>query len=144
MFARENLEADLLRSLNEAELARRRFREIARVAGLVFQGYPGSSRPMRHLQASAGLYFDTLDRYDPGNRLLAQARREVLDLQLEAARLDGALERLQRSRLVIKDIDQPTPFCFPLLVEGLRSVLSSERLESRVRRMQLELERMAG
>jgi ATP-dependent helicase Lhr and Lhr-like helicase len=68
----------------------------------------------------------------------------VLDLQLEETRLDGALERLQRSRLVINDIDQPTPFCFPLLVEGLRRALSSDRLESRVRRMQLELERMAG
>lgn len=144
LFARENLEDDLFRSLNEAELARRRFREIARVSGLVFPGYPGSSRPMRHLQASAGLYFDTLERYDPDNLLLAQARREVLDLQLEAGRLDGALARLRKARLIVKDIDQPTPFCFPLLVEGLRSALSSEKLDARVRRMQRDLERRAG
>lgn len=143
LFAQENLEDDLLRSLNEAELARRRFREIARVAGLVFQGFPGSSKPLRHLQTSAGLIFDTLERYDAENLLLRQARREVLDLQLEGPRLKGALERMVRSRMVVCDIDRPTPFCFPLLVERLRNALSSEQLETRIRRMQVRLGRFA-
>ncbi|MCB0105756.1 MAG: hypothetical protein KDE53_07600, partial [Caldilineaceae bacterium] len=44
LFAVDNLLDDILQSLNAAEMAKRQFREIARVAGLVIQRFPGDQK----------------------------------------------------------------------------------------------------
>lgn len=139
-----NLLADLPAALNASEMAKRQFREIARVAGLVFPGFPRSGKTARQLQASSGLFFDVLERYDPSNLLLSQARREVLERQLERSRLARTLERLERSRIVITTPKRTPPLAFPLLVDRARDRVSSETIAERIRRMQLVLERAAG
>ncbi|MFQ3662828.1 MAG: ligase-associated DNA damage response DEXH box helicase [Chloroflexaceae bacterium] len=141
LLSAEGLADDLLAALNAAELARRQFREIARVAGLVVVGPPGERRSTRHLQASSNLFYDVLQQYDPQNMLLYQARREVLERQLEHQRLRATLDRIAAGRITIVPTPRPTPFAFPLLVERLRERVSSEELAERVRRMQVRLER---
>jgi ATP-dependent Lhr-like helicase len=131
-------------ALNASEMARRQFREIARVAGLVFPGFPRSGKTARQLQASSGLFFDVFERYDPKNLLLDQARREVLERQLERSRLARTLERLSTSRVVITEPKRTPPLAFPLLVDRTRDRVSSETLADRIRRMQLVLEKAAG
>jgi ATP-dependent Lhr-like helicase len=132
---------DIPASLNAAELARRQFREVARVAGLVFPGFPGQNKSVKRLQASSGLIYDVFARYDPGNLLLHQAQREVLERQLERSRLARALARLSDGRVTVLDLDRPTPLAFPILVDRTRERVSSEKLADRVRRMALSLER---
>ncbi len=140
----DNLLHDMLRCLNESELARRRFRDIARVAGLVFPGYPGMGKSARQLQASADLFYDVFHDFDAGNLLLDQARREVLDQQLEVVRLRSALEAASAQRLLRIDTDTLTPLAFPLYAETLRTQhVSSEKWEQRIARMALQLERRA-
>lgn len=138
-----HLAHDIPASLNAAELARRQFREVARVAGLVFTGFPGHRRTDRQLQASSGLLYDVFARYDPDNLLLVQARREVLERQLEASRLGRTLARLEGGRVAIAELERPSPFAFPLLVDRTREQVSSEKLADRVRRMRAPLERAA-
>jgi ATP-dependent Lhr-like helicase len=140
LLAAPNVERDLLAGLNAAELGRRQFREIARVAGLIFQGFPGQGHSNRQLQASSGLIYDVFAEYDPENLLLAQAVREVLERHLEAPRMMAALQRLRGSRVRLTHPARPTPFAFPLMVEIFRESLSSEALETRVARMVAELE----
>lgn len=135
---------DVLESLNAAELAKRQFREVARVAGLVNPGLPNAGRTAKQLQASSGLFYDVFREHDPGNLLLWQARREVLDRQFEITRLRRALDRIASSRLVVTDPVRPTPFAFPLLVDRMREAVSSETLADRVRKMAAALERKAG
>jgi ATP-dependent Lhr-like helicase len=132
-------DADLRASLNAAELARRHFREIARVAGLTFQGYPGAPRTARELQASAGLLWDVLARHDPANRLLRQAEREVLERELDYTRLDATLRALAAARVVVKRPRRMTPFALPLMAERLRERLSSEDLAARVERLRADM-----
>jgi ATP-dependent Lhr-like helicase len=144
LLAAPNVEADILAGLNAAELGRRQFREIARVAGLVFQGYPGEPHPARQLQASSALLYDVFAEYDPDNLLLAQAVREVLERRLDAPRLAAALARLRGCRARITRPSRPTPFAFPLLVEIFRDTLTTEALAERVARMVRELEAAAG
>jgi len=144
LFSPERLLEDVPASLNATEMARRQFREIARVAGLVFPGFPRSGKTARQLQASSGLFFDVFQRHDPGNLLITQAHREVLERQLERSRLGVALQRLSDSRVVLTNPPRPTPLAFGLLVDRTREKVSSETLSSRVRRMQLILERAAG
>ena len=139
-----NLVDDIPASLNATEMARRQFREIARVAGLVFPGFPHSGKSARQLQASSGLFFDVFRRYDSGNMLLSQAHREVLERQLERTRLGHTLQRLSNSKVVITNPPRTPPLAFPLLVDRNRERVSSEKLADRIRRMQRTLERAAG
>ncbi len=143
LFSTAHLLHDITQSLNAAELARRQFREIARVAGLVFAGYPGQAKSLKQVQASSGLLYDVFVKYDPDNLLVHQAHREVLERQLEASRLGRVLERLSRSLVRIVNVERPTPLAFPLLVDISRAKLSSEKLVDRVRRMTLAAERKA-
>lgn len=143
-FSPECLLEDLFACLNTSEIAKRQFRDIARIAGLVFQGYPGRAKPTRHLQASSGLIFDVLKRYDSGNLLLEQARREVLDNQLEVARMRETLSALAGRLLVLERPERLTPLAFPLWAERLQSqIMSSESWRDRVTKMAARLERAA-
>jgi ATP-dependent Lhr-like helicase len=144
LLAEAGLLDDVLASLNAGELAQRRFREIARVAGLVFQGFPGQPKSTRQLQASSHLIYEVLRRYDGGNLLLTQAQREVLEQELDLGRLRAALARMRAMRLAYRHLQQPTPFAFPLLVERLREQISTEELAERIARMVAELERRAA
>jgi ATP-dependent helicase Lhr and Lhr-like helicase len=143
LLAAPGVESDILSGLNAAELGRRQFREIARVAGLVFQGYPGQAQSHRQLQASSGLLWDVFNEYDPENLLLRQATREVLERQLEAPRLEAALARMRSCRALVTRPLRPTPFAFPLIVELFREKLTTEALEARVARMVADLEAAA-
>lgn len=144
LLGEEKLLADVLASLNAGELAQRRFREVARVAGLIFQGYPGAPKSTKQLQASSSLFYEVFRKYDAGNRLLAQAEREVLEQELELGRLRQALARMREQRVHYRLLGRPTPFAFPLMVELFRERLTTEALEARVARMVGELEAAAA
>lgn len=138
----DGLLADLHTSLNLGELARRQFREIARVAGLLPPSLPGKApRSQRQLQASSGLLFDVLQRFDPEHLLLAQAEREVFSAQLEVDRLAQTLKQLQQRRLHLHSPRSLTPLSFPLWAESLRGQLSTEDWKSRVQRAAQRLEK---
>ena len=141
LFTTTNLLADIQKSVNSVEMATRKFRDIAVIGGLIFQGFPGEQKKARHLQSSAGLLFKVFSEYDPNNILLRQAYQEVFDQQMEEVRLRNALERIQHSRIMLMFPERLTPLSFPIIVDGLsRYNLSSERLEDRIRRMQQQLE----
>ncbi|MEO5696071.1 MAG: ligase-associated DNA damage response DEXH box helicase [Burkholderiaceae bacterium] len=135
---------EVLASLNAGELAQRRFREIARVAGLIFQSFPGEKRSNKQLQASSSLFYEVFRKYDPDNRLLAQAEHELLAQELEIGRLSASLARMATQRLVIEQPVRPTPFAFPLMVERFREKLSNENVVDRIARMVRQLEAAAG
>jgi len=140
IFSRDNLALDAVESANLSQLAKLQFREIARVAGLVFQSYPGAAKSGRQLQASSSLIFDVLADYDPANMLLEQAKREVLERHFEQGRLARTLERLANNPLHIIHIARPTPLSFPLMIERQSAKLSSESILDRVQRMRTQWE----
>lgn len=141
VFSAENLLEDMLASLNAAELSKRQFREIARVAGLVFQGYPGQPKTNRQVQATSGLIWEVFARWDPANPLLGQAEREVLERQLEFSRLAEALRRISATPVLLRQVHKPSPFAFPIMVSRFREKLTSEKLADRIQRMQLEYDK---
>jgi ATP-dependent Lhr-like helicase len=142
LFTTDNLLLDIQKSMNSTEMARRKFRDIAVIGGLIFQGMPGEKKKARHLQSSASLLFKVFEEYDPTNILLRQAYHEVLTHQMDEERLRNALARISGSRIVLTFPTQLTPLSFPIIVDGLSRIsLSSEKLEDRVKKMQVQLER---
>ncbi|MET0335073.1 MAG: ligase-associated DNA damage response DEXH box helicase [Rhizobacter sp.] len=135
---------DVLASLNASELAQRRFREIARVSGLIYQGYPGEKRSNKQLQASSSLFWEVFRKYDPANQLLKQAEQELLAQELEIGRLQASLAQMATQQLVWKVLQRPSPFAFPLMVELFREQLSNEKVADRIARMVAQLEAAAG
>ncbi|GGB85548.1 ligase-associated DNA damage response DEXH box helicase [Pseudoduganella buxea] len=144
LFSTERLLEDVLASLNATEMSQRRFREIARIAGLIFQGYPGQPKSNRQLQASSSLFFEVFRKHDAGNLLLTQAQREVLEQELELNRLRATLEELQGRAVSYHETKRATPFGFALMVERFREKLTTEKLSDRVARVLRELEKAAG
>ena len=144
LLSTDQLSENILQSLDAANMAKYRFRDIARVAGMVQQGFPGRGKPMRHLQASSGLIFDVLSKHDPDHLLLEQAQREVLEGQLELGRIRTALERAAKQELIIKQPERLTPLAFPLWADRLRSQLTSENWQARVERMLGRLEKASA
>jgi len=135
LFSTRHLLEDIQSSLNSVEMARRQFRDISKISGLIFQGYPGKYKKERHLQSSSALIFDVFREYDPDNLLFLQTYDEVMTFHFEETRLRNALERIQLQKIVITQPEHFTPFSFPIVVDRLREKLSSERLSDRVKRM---------
>lgn len=133
----------MLANLNSSKLSMRRFREIARVSGLVFQGHPGQQESARQLQASSGIFYEIFRNHDRGNLLLNQADDEVLLQEIDAQRIRIALERMNASRVIVARPRKPTPFAFPLIVGRLCEKVSTGKLANRVERMLAELEKAA-
>lgn len=135
LFSPDHLNEDVVKSINITEMARRRFRDIAGIAGLVFSGYPGKQIKTKHLQASAQLFFNVFEDFEKDNLLLRQAYEEVFDFQLEIARLRDAFDRIYTHRIILKYPDKPTPFSFPIFAERFREKYSNESIEDRIEKM---------
>jgi ATP-dependent Lhr-like helicase len=140
LFTTTHLQRDIWASVNAVEMARRRFRDIAAIAGLIFKGFPGKYKKERHLQSSTGLLFEVFKDYDPNNLLYLQAFDEALVFQLEEARLRNALDRIAKQHIRLIKSEVPTPFSFPIIVDRLRERMSTEKISERIQRMKLLIE----
>lgn len=137
IFTTDHLSADIAAGLNQSEMARRRFRDISGIAGLVFKGFPGAFQKEKHLQSSSQLFFDVFRDYEPRNLLYRQAFTEVMEFQIEEFRLRGALNRIADQTIMVKYPERPTPFSFPILVDRLRERMTTEKLQDRIKKMTL-------
>jgi len=141
LFTTRFLHSDLRKSLNSTEMARRKFRDIAVISGLVFTGYPDKMLKSKHLQSSSQLFFNVFRDYEPDNLLFQQAFTETFAHQLEEGRLQQAMERIATQNIIWKDCKKPTPFSFPIITDRLREKLSSEKLADRIKKMRVQLEK---
>lgn len=140
LLGSDDLMKDIQASINSTEMARRKFRDIAAISGLVFKGYPGKPVKDRHLQSTSQLFFNVFNDYDAHNLLLRQAFDEVMDFQLEEARLRKALDRIAYQKIIITHPEKPTPFAFPIMVDRMHEKLTSEKIEDRIRKMVMQYE----
>lgn len=139
LFTERGLTEDIIYCINESEMAKRKFRDVATIAGLVFQGFPGKPMKFKHLQANSGILYGVFEEYEPENLLLKQAHREVLDMQMEKDKVLEAIRKINTQKIVLKTPGQFTPFSFPIMVDRLRASLSSESLEDRIAKMKAKL-----
>jgi Lhr-like helicase len=146
ILSRENLMTDVISSINSAEMARRKFRDIAVISGMVIQNYAGKQRSNKSLQSSAGLIFKVLEDYDPNHFLVRQAYTEVFNAQLQEQRLVEAFKRIEKSKIILKFANTFTPLSFPIKVDSLRQTLSSEGLDARIQKLiqQAKKENLSG
>jgi ATP-dependent Lhr-like helicase len=126
---------DLNDSINTSEMARRKFRDIAVISGLVFTGMPNKRKGNRDLQSGSQLIFDVFKDYEPDNLLYKQSINETFEYQLEEGRLRAALKRIKSQKLIWKKIPNPSPFSFPIITDRMRENLSSEKFEDRIKKM---------
>lgn len=138
ILSKENLIQDVLSSVNATEMARRKFRDIAVISGMVVQNYPGVQKNNKSLQASSGLIFNVFEDYNPENLLFKQAYAEVFNQQIDEFRLMKAFQRIEKSKIILKFANAFTPLSFPIKVDSLRQSLTSEDLDSRIMRLQKE------
>lgn len=141
IFTTLDLHQDIQVAVNSTEMARRKFRNIAAIAGLTFQGYPGKQMKSKHLQASTRLFFEVFREHEPNHLLLRQAYEEVFYDQLDEDRIRLALERINNQEIIVRHPDKLTPFAFPILAEQFRESSSNEKLEDKLRKIIKNLEK---
>ena len=141
IFTSDHLYEDIQSSVNSTEMARRKFRDIASISGLVFKGYPGKYKKDKHLQSSSQLFFEVFKDYENNNLLFRQAYEEVMEFELEESRMIEAMQRIEKQQIILQRLKKPSPFSFPIMVDRLRQKLSTEKLEERIKRMKLQLEK---
>ncbi len=142
LFTTDFLMEDLQKSINATEMARRKFRDIAVISGMVFTGYPKKGIKMKHLQSNSQLLFNVFRDYERENLLFQQSFRETFEHQLEEGRLRIAMERISNMTPKWQACSQPTPLSFPIITDRLsRERLSSEKLKDRIRKMAVKLAR---
>lgn len=134
----DDVDKDLIEALNLTQMARQKFREIARVSGLLHPGHPGARKSARQLQTSAGLLYDVLRRYEPNHPLIHQAERQALADLVDIDRLRDTLLRIAKAKRLVFQVKRPTPLGFPLLVERWGSKLSTESLADRIERLKAQ------
>jgi len=139
LLSTQHLQADIQQSVNLTEMVRKRFRDIAGIAGLVFQGYPGKKLKTKHLQANSGLFFKVFEEYEPENLLLREAYDEVFDFQLDYGRLFRALNRIAAHPVIVRHTEKLSPFAFPIFAESFRERFSNEALEDRLNKIIAQL-----
>ena len=135
ILTRQNLMTDVISSINAAEMARRKFRDIAVISGMVVQNFPGQQRSNKSLQSSAGLIFKVLEDHDSNHFLVRQAYTEVFNMQLQEQRLVEAFKRIEKSKIILKFANSFTPLSFPIKVDSLRQTLTSEDLDARIQKL---------
>jgi len=140
IFSSEHLRDDIVASVNASEMARRRFRDIAAISGLIFKGFPHAEKKERHLQASSSLLFNVFTDFDKNNLLYKQAYEEVMEFQIEEGRMRNAFKRINSQEIKLIYPKNYTPFSFPLMVDRLREKLSTERIEDKIKKMKLVLD----
>ncbi|MBN3518869.1 ligase-associated DNA damage response DEXH box helicase [Algoriphagus lutimaris] len=141
LFTLDNFQEDIRHCVNESEMSRRKFREIASIAGLVFQGYPGKPTTFKHIQANSSLLFQVFESYDPDNLLLKQAHAEAINQQMDQEKMIKALNKINAQQIILKTPVQFTPFSFPIMVDRLsRTSISSESIEDRIVKIQSQFE----
>jgi len=143
LFSLENLIGDMEECINNAGLAKMKFRDIATISGLIFKGYPGKFVSNKHLQSSSSLLYEVFNQYDPKNLLLKQAKEEVITLQLDYQRLLDALKRINSQEIILKETQRFTPFAFPIMADGLRQKMTTEKISDQIIRLQKQLEDLA-
>lgn len=141
LFSLSHLSEDIRASINATEMARRKFRDIASISGLVFKGYPGHVQKEKHIQSSSQLFFDVFSDHEPDNLLMTEAFEEVMTFQLEEYRMRKALERINSQKIVVARPNKPTPLAFPIMVDRLnREKLTNESLTDQIKKMKLAFE----
>ena len=141
LLTKNYLKDDIERSINISEMSRRRFRDIAVISGLVFQGFPGKPIKSKHLQSGSQLFYNVFKDYEPDNLLYQQAIEETFEHGMESGRMTKVFENIENQSIVWRDCSQPTPFSFPIITDRIRTKLSSESVEDRIRKMSLQLEK---
>ena len=130
-----NLSNDIQRSLNMTQLAKKQFRDIAQVSGLIQQNRQGERRTMKNLQMSSSLLFEVFQNYEPEQPLYNQSYDEVKFFQFQESRLVSILRKLGDMPFEHYKTPRPSPLAFPLIIERIGSLVSSETLQERLQRM---------
>lgn len=142
LFSPENLEEEIPHILNINELAKGFFRDITRIAGLVFQGYPGHQKTNRQIQVSSSLLYDVFKKYDPTNLLFLQSQKEVFEKYFDILRMREVLARLFVSKLVLVHLKRFSPFALPLFIERVSGHLTTETLAERIEKIKASWKRV--
>ncbi|MFO1243400.1 MAG: hypothetical protein U1E36_09460 [Rickettsiales bacterium] len=100
--------------IEASQMARRAFREVAVIAGLVERSHPGKRKTGRQVTMSTDLIYDVLRKYEPDHILLEATREDVASKLTEIDRLRAEVAHLPVRH---RRLEKVSPLAVPMILE---------------------------
>ena len=121
--------------ITQSQLAKRSFRNVATIAGLIEQQLPGKRKTIKQVTFSSDLIYDVLVKYEPKHILLQATKQDTLDYLVSSDRLETYLDNA-KDTILHRETSTPTPLSIPLLTTANQENISGEALEELLRKLQ--------
>jgi ATP-dependent Lhr-like helicase len=115
LLSSDILEAEFVLWVEQSNLLKRAFREVAVIGGLVERAHSGKRKSGRQVTFSTDLIYDVLRRYEPEHLLLTAAWIDARARMTELGRLVRLVDRAAAT-MVHVELDRITPMAVPLMV----------------------------
>jgi len=119
-------------AINSSEILKRKFRHCAVRSLMILRSYKGKNKRVGRQQISSMLLINAVKRISEDFPILKEARREVLEDNMDINNLKLILEKIEKKEIEIKEIytQIPSPFAFNIALQGRTDML---RMEDRVK-----------
>ncbi len=131
----EDFEKKLLDALENSELLKRRFKNVAMRSYLILRRYPGREMPFGMMQVNSEILLRIIKENLPDFPMLKEAYREITQ---DAMHIDEAMdyiEKLRRRHLVINAPSVPSPFAFNLVSLAAKDIIAVEDRREFIKKM---------
>ncbi|TVV70856.1 ligase-associated DNA damage response DEXH box helicase [Sphingomonas solaris] len=115
LFSNDILQDEFVEWVQQSNLLKRAFREVAVIGGLVERQHPGKRKTGKQVTFSTDLIYDVLRRYEPDHLLLRAAWDDARARMTDVGRLANLLERAAGTMLHV-DLERVSPLAVPVLV----------------------------
>ena len=134
------LEQEFVEWVEQSQLLKRAFREVAVIGGLVERQHPGKRKTGRQVSFSTDLIYDVLRKYEPEHLLMKAAWEDARARMTELGRLARLVERAA-AQMVHVVATRVTPMAVPLMVIVGREALPPGAADEA---LQIEAEALAA
>ncbi|MCY7338584.1 MAG: ligase-associated DNA damage response DEXH box helicase [Sphingomonas bacterium] len=115
LFSPDILEQEFVLWVEQSQLLKRAFREVAVIGGLVERQHPGKRKSGRQVSFSTDLIYDVLRKYEPEHLLLKAAWSDARARMTELGRLARLVDRAAATMVHVA-ATRVTPLAVPLMV----------------------------
>ncbi|MFH1637218.1 MAG: ATP-dependent helicase [Candidatus Woesearchaeota archaeon] len=133
----KDFRAVLKLGIENSEVLKRRFRHCAARALMILRQYKGRTKRVGRQQVSSQILINAVRRISDDFFVLKEARREVMEDQMDVGNAIRVLEAVESGKIKLKEIHTtiPTPFAFNIVLRGYSDILKMEDKADFLRRM---------
>ncbi|MBU2638203.1 MAG: ATP-dependent helicase [Nanoarchaeota archaeon] len=124
-------------AIEQSEALKRKFRHCAGRAMMILREYKGHRKHVGRQQTASMILLAAVRRISEDFVILKEARREVLEDQMDIASAELILKAVEEEKIKVREVqtDVPSPFAFNLVAQGYSDIMKMEDKAEFLKRM---------